>query len=196
MAQKFCHEKWTLEKNVIEAISAYVKLRFMEKEWKWYNSHYLESVSFVMLPEKGNHNKVEAIIGNLANLDYVFLANPSELYSEAEFLKQSEYSVRLVEDIQEQKKELFIRLLEVRDSLDTVQAKGIKVVCGPNLFISLILSAIQGAINSNDLEFLKKISVPKNKMFNYERFLEAVKTKNKKVLIEILKLKEMEYRLY
>ena len=196
MEQTLCLEKRNLEKNVIEAISSYVKLRFTEKEWKWYNSYHLEEVSTMMIPEKENHNKVEKIISDLANLDFVFGGNPGELYSGAEFIKQPEYSVRLAQDMVEQKRELYIRLFEVRDSLETVQKKGVEVICGPNLFISLILSALQGAINSNDMEMLTKITPPKNKVFNYERFLEAVKTKNKKVLIEILKLKEMEYRLY
>ncbi len=196
MAASFCLEKWNLEKVILDSISSYVKMRLLEKEWKWYNGNYLDSVSYIMLPEHDNHNKVEEVISNILNLDYILLADPKELYSSVDFLKQSEYSLRLIEELEEQKKELYFKLVEVRRELDLLNEKKLTAQCEPKLFIVLVLSAVDGIINKKDIELLKKINVPKNRKLNFDRFIEAIEKEDKAAMIEVLKLEEMKYQLY
>ena len=197
MEKGFSIEKWELNRAILEVISEYAKVKYQEKEIRWFLSNHLEDVKEILIckKDKDKRDKLLEVLNSLPETDFIFVTKPESIFKKLYFVQPPEYIRIVLKRFEESQPKLTELLKSFKTALTVVSKTKENIPCTSKFYLAVILAILQGVITKEDWELLKMVVVPKSRKNNFRRLEEGLNEGKKDIILSLLWIEEMNTRV-
>ena len=197
MEKGFSIEKWELNRAILEVISEYAKVKYQEKEIRWFLSNHLEDVKEILIckKDKDKRDKLLEVLNSLPETDFIFVTKPESIFKKLYFVQPPEYIQIVFKNFEESRKELTELLKNFKTALRVVSKAEESIPCTSKFYLTVIFAILQGIITKEDAGLLKTVEVPKSRKNNFRRLEEGLNGGKRDIILSLLWIEEMNTRV-